>query len=731
MGNSFRNNSFYKFVNYRLDPVERTLWRDDKLVQLPAKVFDTLLVLVESDGKVVTKAEILDTVWKDLFVEEGNLTQNIYTLRRIFAADENGDQFIETLPKKGYRFACPVEVVESMPAVGEVEPAARIADEPEITKTAQPVRRRRRAIAAAAAIALIATSAIGGGYYFLRYRRAETATLTAKQATFQKLNFSGDIEFPVISPSGDAFAYVSDRRLYLQQGVTEPPVTVEITGLKDIGSLQFTRDGMSIAYRDRSELFASADIYRVSIIGGVPGKIAENVWGGFSYSPNGAQLAFVRHFPESNRQQLIIKDLQGGTEKVLKELESPFRFAYGGYPSWSSDSSKIALPISEQAIQIPSTQLAVFSTSSGEMQELKMPQFRHIAQAAWMPDGNSLLMVAREARKTLQIWRAEYPSGATHKISNDGNVYRTLTLSSDGKTAMTGQFTTVSHIWTADAADPTNAKQITKGNLNRDGVIGFAMTPDDRLIFTSRNGGVVDLWEMGLNGEDRRQLTKNAGDQNARPAASNDGKFVYFTSIRSGKNQIWRMNAGTGEEQTQITSNDEETAQFPQISPDGKVLYYIKKAAKDKNRIWRRFLDDGREEMLPISGEITPENFLALSPDGKFLATCDLTEVDIDEDEERVYRIAMIPTESPDPPRIFSSPSGRIYWNPDSRSFDYVGNSGRNVTIWRQSFDAMPESVLELKDTRLANFAWTKNQRTFVFAKRRISTDAILLTELD
>src|SRR4029079_10646575 len=72
----------YEFGAFRLDAVERVLWRGAEMLTLPPKVFDTLWMLVESDGRVVSKAELMDAVWADAFVEESNLSQNIYTLRR-------------------------------------------------------------------------------------------------------------------------------------------------------------------------------------------------------------------------------------------------------------------------------------------------------------------------------------------------------------------------------------------------------------------------------------------------------------------------------------------------------------------------------------------------------------------------------------------------------------------------------------------------------------------------
>ena len=112
---------FYEFGPFRLDPAERTLHRGAEPVALPPKVFDTLLVLVRNSGHVVTKDELLRSVWPDNFVEESNLTQNIFLLRKALNGLGEGQHYIETLPKRGYRFAAGVREVCDEPVELVVE----------------------------------------------------------------------------------------------------------------------------------------------------------------------------------------------------------------------------------------------------------------------------------------------------------------------------------------------------------------------------------------------------------------------------------------------------------------------------------------------------------------------------------------------------------------------------------------------------------------------------------
>jgi pimeloyl-ACP methyl ester carboxylesterase/DNA-binding winged helix-turn-helix (wHTH) protein len=95
---------FYLFDAFRVDANERLLFKDNREVPLTPKVFDTLLVLLENSSHVMTKKELMQEVWPDSFVEENNLAQNISILRKALGTSGEGEQYIQTVPKRGYRF---------------------------------------------------------------------------------------------------------------------------------------------------------------------------------------------------------------------------------------------------------------------------------------------------------------------------------------------------------------------------------------------------------------------------------------------------------------------------------------------------------------------------------------------------------------------------------------------------------------------------------------------------
>lgn len=200
----------YEFDAFRLDPAERQLLHGGTPVPLTPKVFDTLVVLVERSGHLVEKEELLNLVWADAFVEEANLARCIHTLRKALGEEHDKQQYIETVPKRGYRFVAEVRALTNgdarvtTPAKTEVEsqeqaeaatensngagaaypiPEVRrngtgaIASSPSYPAVAPaplPAAPRWRVIAAVFIIPLIVAVAVGAYWYVTRSRQTAT-----------------------------------------------------------------------------------------------------------------------------------------------------------------------------------------------------------------------------------------------------------------------------------------------------------------------------------------------------------------------------------------------------------------------------------------------------------------------------------------------------------------------------------------------------------------------------
>lgn len=167
--------NFYEFGEFRLDTEKHRLLRDGEIVPVTPKAVETLTVLIQRRGQLVERDELLNSVWRDVAVEDGNLTVTISMLRKALGEDSNGRKFIETVPRLGYKFVADVrEVVEEVPAlVFEKRTQARLVIDEEISLSGRtspllsrliPTARRAEFLAAAAVVVVVV--AIGAFPYF-------------------------------------------------------------------------------------------------------------------------------------------------------------------------------------------------------------------------------------------------------------------------------------------------------------------------------------------------------------------------------------------------------------------------------------------------------------------------------------------------------------------------------------------------------------------------------------
>jgi TolB-like protein/DNA-binding winged helix-turn-helix (wHTH) protein/thioredoxin-like negative regulator of GroEL len=180
----------YIFGEFRLDAAQRALFRKDELVSLTPKALETLLFLVEKHGRIVDKKELMEAVWPDTFVEEVSLARNVSVLRKILSANEDGQSFIETIPKRGYRFVTPVR--ESFEEDGDRSSIALL--------TAKASRPERKTRARWAAAILILLTGVGVAWYRQRLiaRRSE-ASRRIMLAVLPVQNLTGDVSREYVS----------------------------------------------------------------------------------------------------------------------------------------------------------------------------------------------------------------------------------------------------------------------------------------------------------------------------------------------------------------------------------------------------------------------------------------------------------------------------------------------------------------------------------------------------
>ncbi len=159
----------YRFGPFVLDAAKRVLFHYDKPVAVPPKDLDVLAVLVENHGQLIEKADLLDRVWPGIFIEEGNLARHVSAIRNLLTGGTDGKVYIETVPKRGYRFVMPVEVVatgiefQNRSATTPASMAGVEATPPEVQaeKATATGRKVRVSLLVVTAVALAALAGLG------------------------------------------------------------------------------------------------------------------------------------------------------------------------------------------------------------------------------------------------------------------------------------------------------------------------------------------------------------------------------------------------------------------------------------------------------------------------------------------------------------------------------------------------------------------------------------------
>ncbi len=455
------------------------------------------------------------------------------------------------------------------------------------------------------------------------------------------------------------------------------------------------------------------------------------MWGDFSVAPDGKRFAFFRRSPDALTHQLILSDSDGGGERQLsaKTLPSSYRT---GAPAWSPDDKTIV--VSGDLSKEPRPILLKIDAETGQETELPHPRRQAIIRFLWMPDGENIVATARASDEGVsQIWLLGATDGKVRRLTNDLEDYYWLSLSADGKKLVTRQQIIVSHLWLLPDGDLKNARQMTFGERNHDGIRGLAWMKDGKIIFSAVTDTIADLYAINADGTNRVRLTANDGQGDTYPTATADGLNIVFTSHRGGDGRrIWRMNAD-GRDQKQITFGEKakESAYSAAVSPDGKEVYFIKTGASP-SAIWKVSIEGGEPQPVSNPNDATVEDFLAISPDGKWLAYRHAANEKAKETEESMRTVGVLPTNGDAAPKLFKLLLRRsvMQWKTDSSGFYYVAGTPDAAVLRMQPLDGDESQKTLDFPNRIFNFAWSSDGKNLVVARGRQSGDALLLTNL-
>ncbi|HEV7745891.1 MAG TPA: protein kinase [Pyrinomonadaceae bacterium] len=616
------------------------------------------------------------------------------------------------------------------PSISTDQPRALSTAEVGRTKTithaqSVAVASRKRTVAIAAALAALLVGAIFIGYKL--WPGKKSATFQSMKIT--RLTNSGKVIDSIISPDGKYLVYVlSDagkQSLWIRQVSIANDKLIVPAAQMGVFGITFTRDGNDVYYVIKVNM-DKGTLYRVPALGGTPVKILEGVDAPVSSSPDGKQLAFLRgSFPNQGESALMIANSDGSGERILATRKSPKAFVpiFFTGPAWSPDGKLIATSVGSFDA---SFRIFTFAVTDGKETDLTPnAPWRFTARVEWLPDMSGLLAIAGEGPGVCQVWLLSYPGGSMQRITNDLAAYRALSIANDGTKFSTIQSSGLVNIWIAAEGDTDHALQLPTGNVGFFGSSGntVSWTPKDGLVFISNESTNLDIWSMDANGENRKQLTSNAG-YNFSPQVSPDGRYIVFVSNRGGNRNVWRMDIN-GNNPRQLTNGTAEAT--PTITPDNNWVIYSSLVG-GRFTLWKVGIDGGNPVELTNRVATSP----TLSPDGKYVAYMFPASLD---PLAPPNRIAIMPIAGGEPAKVIEIPSTSTvapsaHWSADGKSIMYTVNINNVTNIWSQPLDGgAPKQVSEFKDSLMTGFAWSNDGKKLACTRGVLMRDAVLISE--
>jgi Tol biopolymer transport system component/DNA-binding winged helix-turn-helix (wHTH) protein len=719
---------FFCFGSFRLEATDRLLFSGDRLVPLTPKAIDLLVVLVENHGRVLTKQELIDRIWPDTAVEENNLIQNISLLRKVLGDAADVHQYIDTIPRRGYRFIADVRD-ETQAGVQHSEPSHSTSasrpplpesgETPAISSEERPTPTRSQPSSRAwIATIVIAAMSLPGAVWLLWNAPATSGA----RLRFSRLTSSGRAILATLSTDGKYLAYVlaepEGQTLRIRQVHTGSEAEVRGPVDADYWGLTLSPDGTYLYFVSWMRNRTNAQLFRVPVLGGAPQHLIEDVGSPITFSPTGERFAFVREHDQHGNSVLMTVSVQDLRPEILFTLARGQSMAqqWTG-PAWSPDGSMIAVAVGDPDSQhgLRERRFVAVDVRQGTPVPFGTGTWFNVSGPVWAHDSNRLLFTAStRIGGPRQIWTLSFPSGAAQQLTDDLNDYGSVS-SMDARlgTLAAIRTETVQELWLERSGAEATLLASEVGNYA--GTEGFCWTPDGRIVFAARNASQSDLWVADIDKSDRRQLTGNAGN-NFHPAVSPDGRYIVFASDRTGHTHLWRVTMD-GSEIRQLTSGHEDAR--PRISPDGQwVVYQQGNSWGVDISLWKVSIEGGAPVKVADDFTMRP----TISPDGRWIAHYYM-------DQEN-WGIGTIPLAGGEPRSKFPIPptarERAVRWIADGTGLVYVNERGAVSELWVQPLaGGSPQRLRSLPMGRVSNFEWSFDGQHLAWGRSIATSDVV------
>lgn len=539
------------FGVFELDLRTGELRKSGVRVKLQEQPFRILAMLLARPGEVVSRDELRNQLWaEETYVDfDHGLNTAVQRLRESLGDTAENPRFVQTLPRRGYRFLAPVNGdasrgIETSSLSATPEPGLALSSKRasettgfttitdlEISAISNVSRQR---VIAWSAVALCAATALSVSVFLLGRRTAKSMAVPSYSAVdVQRLtDWTGIEESPAISPDGRSLAFVADqtgnRQIWVRLVAGGAPLQIT-HGTEDHLFPRWSHDAASLFYYvPPASTEAQGTLWEISALGGAPRPLCSSV-SGADVSHDGKKLAFFRF--NQDRVELVVTDRDGSNSRIVARLNSEFGYLY---PRWSPDDRWLAY----QTSIILADKLFVVPTAGGEPKELAS-EWMQLGGLAWLPDGSGILFSSAR--------------GST--------VFYLPTM----------------NLWIMKLKGDTKARKLTYGEASYE-------DPDvDRSggIFASRMHRHFDLWKLPVGGTPPQnlrgaiQITHQTG-QVQTPSAAPTDQEIAFLSDTGGHGNIWISKLKSGDTRQITFEKDPNVALgVPVWSPDGAEITFV------------------------------------------------------------------------------------------------------------------------------------------------------------
>jgi len=542
--------SSIRFADCELDRRTGELWRNGQRLLLPDQPFRVLDALVRQPGVLVTREELQRELWPDgTFVDyEHSLNAAVKRLRELIGDSATAPLFIETVPRRGYRFIAPVEdgaapPEQAVPAI--VEPAVPAAVEPEnpINAPRPPAStstwRKPGAVSPVAAMAALA--AIASIYWLAPTRVADPPRGAPPVRLTTASGVNAD---PALSWDGTLMAYASGRTgaghldIWVQKIGGSSPIRLT-TAEGDESDPSFSRDGAEIVYSQRN-----MGLFVIGSLGGNRRLIVETPWARTPrFSPDGRSIVYWTGFPAfvvsggipGALGSMFIVPAAGGAPRILQT-----HLASARYPIWSADGSRILFLGEEDPDQKAHDWYVIgpeggqaIKTGAFETMRAAGLQTRFPMPGAWIPSGDMVIFASNESDSS-NLWQIPINpasgrvTGPAEPLTFGTAIERQPTVSAGGRIVFTSVSENVD-IWRLPLDPRTGVATGAPERLTHDAAsdrLRNVSTDGRRIVFISSRTGWDEVWLKDLDSGQERRVT-HAGVDDA--SGSPDGAKVAFS----------------------------------------------------------------------------------------------------------------------------------------------------------------------------------------------------------